>query len=205
MHLRLTFLVPFHLQSISPQTQQITLNFHRCLLCFHLVLQPQFIQVSLSPLGFLSTSSIQNPSHSLVPLGFYVALQPQFIQGLAEQLSIAVADEANTDTTTPPVSGQSGSVHYTLSNFIYDIDLSSPVVSVSGGNGSPATLTMEWQSFDFVFQMNYDVSVSPLSEKGYVQVPLTLPSQFLSFFFSCPFTSHWLSPRYTRPLCLPLP
>ena len=99
-----------------------------------------------------------------------MALQPDFVQGLAEQLSIAVADEANTYTQTPPVSGQQGNVQYTLDTFIYDIDLAEPLVTVSGGNGGPASMTMEWQEIDFIFQMNYHVSVGPVSEKGYVQV-----------------------------------
>lgn len=99
---------------------------------------------------------------------------------MAEELSIAVADETNTYTETPPVSGQQGNVHYTLDTFVYDIDLVNPSVTISGSS-NPSTLKMEWMEINFIMQMNYHVSVGPVSEKGYVQVQWTTLK--LSFVF----------------------
>jgi len=92
----------------------------------------------------------------------YIALQPQFVQSIAEQMSIAIADTVNTDTSTPPQSGQQGKVHYELKNFAFDTDFGQPQITIAGGGGSSAALTIEWNNLDFLFVMDYHVQVNPI-------------------------------------------
>jgi len=65
-------------------------------------------------------------------------------------LSLEIADVANTYTATPAVSGETNQVKYTLSNFVYDIDLEDFYYN----NGAP-TNTFGWASFNFIFQVGY--------------------------------------------------
>jgi hypothetical protein len=71
---------------------------------------------------------------------------------IGEDLSLEIADVANTYTATPAVSGETSEVTYTLNNFVYDIDLEDFYYN----NGAP-TNTFGWASFDFIFQFNYHV------------------------------------------------
>eukprot|EP00029_Vermamoeba_vermiformis_P007817 TRINITY_DN3489_c0_g2_i1.p1 TRINITY_DN3489_c0_g2~~TRINITY_DN3489_c0_g2_i1.p1 ORF type:complete len:552 (+),score=115.27 TRINITY_DN3489_c0_g2_i1:31-1656(+) len=90
---------------------------------------------------------------SCVPAnGVYVSLRSDIMKEIGEDLSLEIADVANTYTATPAVSGETSQVKYTLSNFVYDIDLEDFYYN----NGAP-TNTFGWASFDFIFQFNYHV------------------------------------------------
>lgn len=81
---------------------------------------------------------------------------------------------ANTYTNTPTQSGETNEVTYTLSNFLYDLDLEQFFYWTSG---SPF-INAGWKSFQFVIQFDYHVFAKMWPhpcESGWVVVYTTTP------------------------------
>lgn len=66
------------------------------------------------------------------PEGMYITLRNDALTNIAQEISLEISDQANAYTDTPSQSGSNSDVSYTLSSFVYDINLQDPVVSSSG-------------------------------------------------------------------------
>lgn len=92
-------------------------------------------------------------SQTLPAEGVYIRVRWDLMQQIGEALSLELADIANTYSGTPPQNGETDEVTYTLSNFLYDVDLEQFFYSTSG---SPF-VSAGWKSFRFMIQFNYHV------------------------------------------------
>lgn len=92
--------------------------------------------------------------------GIYITLRNDSLNSIFQDIGLQVADVVGSFTSAPTIQGSTSKIDYTLSSFVFDIDLEQPSFSQGGFD----TMQISFNIFKFVIQVFpcYLISITPL-------------------------------------------